>query len=73
MKIYPRTKSRILKGDLHLSVYKRTTGHLLTEKFKIIQHDRAKQLLQTFKNNSPCKILLLAIKLSYYNFYMGLN
>ncbi len=44
MKISPRTMSSILKDDVHLGAYKRTTGHLLT-KLKKIRRDQAKQLL----------------------------
>ncbi len=51
------TMSRILKDDLHLGAYKCATIHLLTEKFRKIQHDRAKQSLHRLKNNAHRKIL----------------
>ncbi len=57
MKISSKTRSRILKADLHLGAYKCATSYLFTEKFKKIRHHRAKQLLQRFKNNAHLKII----------------
>lgn len=44
MNIAPRTVSRIIRDDLHLRAYKRSTGHLLTEKLKAIRYERSKKL-----------------------------
>jgi len=48
MKISPRTISRILKGDLGMTAYKRCTGHLLTNKLKAIRLEKSKKLLRLY-------------------------
>lgn len=44
MKIPPRTMSRIIKQDLKLAAYRRSTGHRLTAALRNIRATRAKQL-----------------------------
>lgn len=57
MNVAPRTMSRILRDDLHLSAYKRYTRHLLTDKLKEIRRIRSQGLLDKYEAGLYRKIL----------------
>jgi len=57
MKIPPKTMSRIMKEDLGLGVYRRSTGQWLTESLRQIRATIAKKLLQQYAKNSHRQIL----------------
>lgn len=52
-----RTMSRIVKDDLHMRAYRRSTGHLLTPALREIRLTRAKRLLQWHARNGHENIL----------------
>lgn len=52
-----RSMSRILRDDLHLGAFRRSTGHLLTEKLKEIRKIRSKKLLKKYGKEGYKKIL----------------
>jgi len=53
MKIRPRTMSYIIKEDLDLGTYRRSTGQRLTENLRQIRAIRAMKLLQQYAKNGP--------------------
>lgn len=57
MKVPPRTMSRIIKQDLGLGAYRRTTGQRLTAALRHIRVTRAKALLQRHVNGGHRQIL----------------
>lgn len=57
MKIKPRTMSRIIKQDLGLGAYRRTTGQRLTAALRNIRATRAKALLSRYANGGHRQIL----------------
>lgn len=57
MNIPKRTMSRIIKEDLKLGAYRRTTGQLLTPALKRIRATRSKALLQRYARGRNKKIL----------------
>lgn len=63
MKILRRNMSHIIKEDLGLGAYRRSTGHRLTETLRHIRATRAKKLLQHDGNNGHRKILFTDEKL----------
>lgn len=57
MKIPPRTISRIIKEDLGIGAYQRSTGQQLTDALCQIRATRAKMLLQQYAKNGHRQIL----------------
>lgn len=57
MKIPPRTISRIIKQDLKLAAYRRSTGHRLTAALRNIRATRAKKLFQQHAKGGYRRIL----------------
>ncbi|KAL4131321.1 hypothetical protein QTP88_008653 [Uroleucon formosanum] len=57
MKIPPRTMSRIIKEDLGLGAYRRSTGQRLTDALRQIRTTRAKRLLKRYAKNGHRQIL----------------
>jgi len=63
MKIPPRTMSRIIKEDLGLGVYRRSTGQRLTDALRKIRTTRAKKLLKRYAKNGHRQILSIDEKI----------
>lgn len=57
MKIPKRTMSRIVKEDLKLGAYRRSTGHRLNDKLRAIRLTRSRRLLKTYAGKKYQKIL----------------
>ena len=57
MKIAPRSMSRIIKEDLRLDAYRKTTGQRLTPALRRIRATRAKRLLQQYASGGHRRIL----------------
>jgi len=57
MKIPPRTMSRIIKENLGLGAYRRSTGQWLTENLRQVRATRPKKLLQQYAKNGHRQIL----------------
>lgn len=57
MKIPPRTMSRIIRQDLKLGAYRRSTGHRLTAALRCIRATRAKKLWQQHAKGGYRQIL----------------
>lgn len=57
MSISTRSMSRIIKSDLGMGAFRRSTGHLLTSQLKSIRTTRSKALLQRYDNNKHRQIL----------------
>lgn len=57
MNVSARSMSRMLKQDLKLGAYRRSTGHLLNDRLKEIRRLRAKKLLSRYGQKKYQKIL----------------
>lgn len=57
MGVSARSMSRVLKTDLGMGAYKRSTGHLLTPTLKAIRRERAKKLLGRYADGRHRDIL----------------
>lgn len=55
--ISTRSMSRLIRDDLHMKAYRRSTGHLLTPQLKKIRLERCKRLLQWHADNGHENIL----------------
>lgn len=57
MKINARSVSRIIRDDLGMHAYKRSTSHLLTDRLKRIRLERSKKLLRSYGRKKFKQIL----------------
>ena len=57
MNVSARSMSRMLKQDLKLGIYRRSTGHLLNDHLKEIRRLRAKKLLSRYGQKKYQQIL----------------
>lgn len=57
MQISTRSMSRIIKNDLQMGAFRRSTGHLLTDALKDIRMKRSRNLIKRYAGNKHRKIL----------------
>lgn len=57
MEISPRSMSRLIRDDLGMRAYRRSTGHLLTPALREIRMKRSKQLLSRYAGEAHRNIL----------------
>lgn len=57
LEISTRSMSRLIRDDLHMKAYRRSTAHMLTPRLKEIRHERCKRLLLWHATNGHENIL----------------